>query len=745
MSPTTRILVVDDDPAVLQIFALILRKAGYRVLEASTGQEALQLTRRERPNLVLLDVVLPDLSGVEVCRQIKAEATLADVFVVLISGQATTADCAIDGLETGADEYLCKPIAPSEFLARVRTIARLQSATVALKASEQYHRRLVEILPDAVAVLDLEGRVTALNQRAAAMLGYDSPLDLLGVSAPELASPECRARAWADLAAAARGEVLLNSPHTLLKRDGTPFPVEVNATAFTDSTGQSTGVIVATHDVTERKRREDTIQDLLSILDRAQDAIIVCDLDYRVQFFSQGAERLCGYNADEARGRRVTELYQVDAASFKAASRKALRDGAWQGELDMVTKTGERIVVDSRWTLVRGIEGKPNRLVNIATNITEAKRVQRQLVEVQELNEAVLAASFVGIQVYRASGECVFANQAASRITGGTIEGLLHQNFRELASWRTNGVVDLADEVLQTRETRTCEVHSTTSFGKDTWVDCSLASFVRNTEPHLLVMLVDITERKRAETVMRQLPGHILKAQEAERLHVARELHDGVNQILASARMRLIRVTEDLGTDLRPAAREILRRCGRLLLQALEQNRRIAHNLRPTDLDELGLASACRNLCKELRSRSNLTVKHNVAGLTRRLSHEVELNLFRVVQEGLANVEKHAHARTIRLHLATRGDSIILQIKDDGCGRDASRSRSAKPRSRGIGLANMRERVAALGGSFAIESARGKGTIIAVCVPCRGPHAVRSGEGPLLPAQTEQVSIQRTA
>ena len=121
MNKTTSILVVDDDPAILQAYSEILRAEGYEVWEASTGRQGLQAARERRPDLVLLDVMLPDLSGMEVCRQIKADAALTDVFVVLFSGKATDVADKVDGLETGADDYLVRPLDVNEFLARVRT------------------------------------------------------------------------------------------------------------------------------------------------------------------------------------------------------------------------------------------------------------------------------------------------------------------------------------------------------------------------------------------------------------------------------------------------------------------------------------------------------------------------------------------------------------------------------------------------------------------------------------------------
>jgi PAS domain S-box-containing protein len=227
----------------------------------------------------------------------------------------------------------------------------------------------------------------------------------------------------------------------------------------------------------------------------------------------------------------------------------------------------------------------------------------------------------------------------------------------------------------------------------------------------------DITERKLAEEELRRLPQRIIEAQEAERLRVARDLHDGVNQILASARMRLSRAEEAIPA-LNPASKEILRRCGQLLVRALEENRRIAHNLRPSDLDDLGLAAACRNFCGEVQARTHLQIKCRITRVEQRWPRELELNLFRIVQEALNNIEKHAHAKSVRLQIAVQRGWLVLRIKDDGLGFITEAAKSGKRKGHGIGLTNMRERAASLGGSCEVKTAPKQGTSIIVRVPC---------------------------
>src|SRR3977135_3430399 len=106
----SRILVVDDTPDLLEMFSFWLEQAGYKVFQASTGKECLRIVREELPDLVLLDVMLPDLDGLEVCRRINSDRDTAAVLVIHISGMRTSADNEAEGLEAGADGYLTKPV-----------------------------------------------------------------------------------------------------------------------------------------------------------------------------------------------------------------------------------------------------------------------------------------------------------------------------------------------------------------------------------------------------------------------------------------------------------------------------------------------------------------------------------------------------------------------------------------------------------------------------------------------------------
>ncbi len=135
MSEASRILVVDDTPEILELTGALLREAGYAVIEARCGEEAIRLATASPPDLVLLDVMLPDLSGFEVCRRLKAEPEVRKCAVVLISSAETASETQAEGLEGGADGYIARPISNRELLARVEAMLRLKRAEEATRTS----------------------------------------------------------------------------------------------------------------------------------------------------------------------------------------------------------------------------------------------------------------------------------------------------------------------------------------------------------------------------------------------------------------------------------------------------------------------------------------------------------------------------------------------------------------------------------------------------------------------------------
>lgn len=273
------------------------------------------------------------------------------------------------------------------------------------------------------------------------------------------------------------------------------------------------------------------------------------------------------------------------------------------------------------------------------------------------------------------------------------------------------------DEAQASGESRTVEVRLKTRTG-DWLVFESAATWIADDQgqpQRAVVVSRDITHRKKAEETLRELPRLIREAQEAERRRVARELHDSVNQILSAVKFRLQTVEERLEKTDESAWRESLKAKAHLD-RAMQEVRRISRNLRPSELDDLGLVPAARVLCSEFSERTGIALDFSSARVPEQLCKEAELHTYRILQEALGNIEKHAGARRANVELSRHASHLRLAIHDDGAGFPVG-AHKPRPAGHGMGLVDMKERATSVGGSFTIHSTPGRGTEILVEIP----------------------------
>ncbi|HKX44390.1 MAG TPA: cache domain-containing protein [Burkholderiaceae bacterium] len=225
---------------------------------------------------------------------------------------------------------------------------------------------------------------------------------------------------------------------------------------------------------------------------------------------------------------------------------------------------------------------------------------------------------------------------------------------------------------------------------------------------------LNLSEHKVADAKLRLLARQVVRSQEDERAHLARELHDGTSQTLVSAKLLIEAAVDELERR-HGAPPTLLAKALARLNDALNEVRRISHRLRPAMLDTLGLPAALELLGREFGEHGLATVQVSIVGEAEELPEEVKTVLFRIAQEALANVGKHAHAREVTLELAFGAHGVRLSIVDDGRGFDGQ-AVQLDPR-RGIGLRNMRERLASVDGQLDLQSAVGHGTQVCASVP----------------------------
>jgi signal transduction histidine kinase len=216
------------------------------------------------------------------------------------------------------------------------------------------------------------------------------------------------------------------------------------------------------------------------------------------------------------------------------------------------------------------------------------------------------------------------------------------------------------------------------------------------------------------EARIAELSGHLLQVQEDERKRISRELHDDTGQSLMVIRLYLGMLEQGTSSRL---ARNKIRETLNVVDRTIEGLRRMIARLSPLVLQELGLIAAIRKAAKDLAKSTGVKVRVAVADEVGRLPSETEAAIYRVVQEALHNVAKHAHARNVNIHMSREGGGVRLSVEDDGVGME----RRSSSRGKSFGLAGIKERVGMLGGELRLQSSKGKGTRIEVTVPAGEP------------------------
>ncbi|MFY9416212.1 MAG: sensor histidine kinase, partial [bacterium] len=229
--------------------------------------------------------------------------------------------------------------------------------------------------------------------------------------------------------------------------------------------------------------------------------------------------------------------------------------------------------------------------------------------------------------------------------------------------------------------------------------------------------LGDLSQQLEGMQQRQQLAAGIIKAQEEERRRVAREIHDGPAQSLANLVFRLEVCEKLLAAERLPELRGELAELKGLIKGSLQEVRKIIFDLRPMALDDLGLVPALRRYLEGLEEREGLVVNLAVFGQEVRLASAVEVGLFRIIQEALHNVSKHARAASARVTLTYGQEQLLLSVRDDGRGFDLREVERGGRAGGHFGLISMRERAELLGGRFEVKSAPGQGTRITVAVP----------------------------
>jgi PAS domain S-box-containing protein len=407
MSDRTKdiILIVDDQPASLKILLSLLEDQDFELRILQSGAQALAALAHFTPDIILLDVLMPELNGFETCRRIKSMPEFSDIPVIFMTALASVED-KIEGFAVGGVDYITKPFQQSEVLARISTQLNLRRKTIKLKAAQETLRRqktmleaLLDSIPDLIYFKDTANRYLGCNRafehfvgkKAQGILGQPDEAVL-----PAGAAESFRSRDQALLAAcaAARSEEELTGP------DGGAALYDVLKSPYIGPDGRLLGLIGICRNITELKRAEqraDEERERLSVtLHSIGDGVIATDVNSRVVYCNQVAERLTGWSSAEAAGRPSAEVFRLtseeDSQSASPEEQSAAPPGPDKRAV-LIRKDGRRLSVADSCAPIRDREGRIIGTVIVFRDVTGEQKMIEEMIKVKKLESVGLLAA----------------------------------------------------------------------------------------------------------------------------------------------------------------------------------------------------------------------------------------------------------------------------------------------------------------------------------------------------------------
>jgi PAS domain S-box-containing protein len=541
-----------------------------------------------------------------------------------------------------------------EFFSTIaRDITASQQAAQALREANNRLRTLVQASPLAIIGLDLEGRVISWNPAAERLYGW-SQHEVMGRTLPTI--PKEEEEAFKALQQTVQGIALW--PGGTQRRDGSLIDVRTSSAPLYDGAGAMTGIVGIIEDVTEPKRLEATLRQA----SRALKAITECHQALiRATDETELLHEVC---------RIIVEVggYRMAWAGYaESDARKSVRPVAQTGfDEGYVEKVNITWADEERGRGPVGVAIRSGKPAVVRDTLTD-RNFDPWRTEAQKRN----FRSVLGLPLIPFGALCIYATEP-NAFDDEEISLLLG-----LANDLAYGIMALRGRAEQ-----------------------------RRAEEAL----------KESEQELRRLASQLLSIQEKERRRVARELHDELGQALTVLKINLVAIEDKLAPDQQPLRAS----CEHMLSYidtVIENVRRLSWDLSPSSLEDLGLSAALGYLVDETCRNHNMQSEVVMDEIDHLFAPEIQINIYRIFQESLTNVVKHARASLVSVNVAREGGKVAFIIRDNGRGFNLKQAMSGKVAKKSLGLTAMNERALMARGSLQISSRKGRGATVAFVIP----------------------------
>ena len=445
MDKPFRILVVDDNRDRLRIHKKLLQSAGHEVLEAETGSDGLKQAKQCNPDLILLNLILTDISGIEVCRLIKTNPSLSPIYVVMISNQKIVAEDQPTGLEEGADEYITLPITNRELLARIAIFGRLKKSVETIQRQTERLKLSTHAAGVGIWELDIVTDKLVWDDGMCRLYGI-TPESFKGTyeAWAELVIPEALPRLNREFQMVLKGEREYNTEFRIVWPDKSVHYIKSRAILQRDESGKPIRMLGTNWDFTElatvHEKLNESLRKTDSLINNLSGIVYRCanDSEWTMEYLNEGFTTITGYPVSDFIGNQQRSfnsiVVQEDLQRVWDTIQQALAvKEPWILEYRMYTFWGEVKWVWEKGSGVFNEQGKVIALEGIITDITDRKRAEEELqLNNDRYRQAIEQANAVAYQKDYRTDRYVFISNGIKDITGYTAEELTHEQWNKI-------------------------------------------------------------------------------------------------------------------------------------------------------------------------------------------------------------------------------------------------------------------------------------------------------------------------
>jgi PAS domain S-box-containing protein len=472
----------------------------------------------------------------------------------------------------------------------------------------------------------------------------------------------------------------------------------------------------------EPKYAEEITGLLSAIVASSDDAIISKSLDGVITSWNKSAERIFGYNAEEAIGQHITLIIPLERHAEESDIIDRLRRGERVDHFQTVRRRKDGGLLDVSLTIspVRDSSGRVIGASKVARDITAQKLAERALRESEQRFRVITDASPVMVWMAGTDRLCYYFNKGWLDFVGRTLAQESGNGWAEnVHPEDLNRCLEIYVSNFDARRAFEMEYRMRHHTGQYRWIlDRGVPRHTPDGKFEGYVgACLDIHDQKVAAEKIRNADdlAQLMKVQDEERRRIARELHDSAGQTLAVLGINLARLVdrvEEIAPELAREGKEI----ETIVQQLSREIRTTSYLLHPPLLDERGLASALNWYIDGLAERSHIAITLHIAENVGRLPSDIELAIFRVVQECLTNIHRHSGSQTALIRVGREGETVRTEVQDHGKGISPEQLSEIRSHGSGVGIRGIRERIRQFHGEIKIESS-GLGTSVIVSIP----------------------------